>query len=176
MIADSFTAWRPFTGSSKAQMPLLVLQKGRISLKWIETDVVRGSWGRLSSVAGSCASLGLQGFLYLLLSHDFCTLLQLSGLHRDLQGTTSASWLMLSIAPIEALQQQRAHGCAWLCLQYGANWGLILCLRQPPCKRVALFISPLLWSEWQWGSFLDQCRQREERAAVVNMLWPADLA
>lgn len=42
MIADSFTAWRPFTGSSKAQMPLLVLQKGRINLKWMETDIVRG--------------------------------------------------------------------------------------------------------------------------------------
>lgn len=51
MVADSLMAWRPFTSSSKAQMPLLVLQKGWMSLKWMETDiaggVVEGNWALL---------------------------------------------------------------------------------------------------------------------------------
>lgn len=42
MAADSLTAWRPFTVSSEAQMPLLVLEKGRTSLKRMKADVARG--------------------------------------------------------------------------------------------------------------------------------------
>lgn len=42
MAADSLAAWRPFTGSSKAQMPLLVLEKGRTSLKTMKADIARG--------------------------------------------------------------------------------------------------------------------------------------
>lgn len=42
MATDSLTAWRPFTGSSEAQMPLLVLEKGRTSLKRMKADIARG--------------------------------------------------------------------------------------------------------------------------------------
>lgn len=42
MAADSLTAWRPFTGSSEAQMSLLVLEKGRTSLKRMKADIARG--------------------------------------------------------------------------------------------------------------------------------------
>lgn len=48
MAADSLTAWRPFTGSSEAQMPLLFLEKGSTSLKRMKADITRdvveGDW------------------------------------------------------------------------------------------------------------------------------------
>lgn len=43
MAADSLTAWRPFTGSSEAQMPLLVLEKSRTGLKRMKADIARGT-------------------------------------------------------------------------------------------------------------------------------------
>lgn len=45
MAADSLTAWRSFTGSSKAQMPLLGLRKGRVSLKRMKADIARSVVG-----------------------------------------------------------------------------------------------------------------------------------
>lgn len=45
MAACSLTAWRSFTGSSKAQMPLLGLEKGRVSLKRMKADIVGSVFG-----------------------------------------------------------------------------------------------------------------------------------
>lgn len=49
MAACSLTAWRSFTGFSRAQKPLLGLEKGRVSLKRMKADVARSvvevDWG-----------------------------------------------------------------------------------------------------------------------------------